>query len=190
MPRKQTPNLSTGTLPKEGAERLTRVFESVERKFLADGMEPKEAAERAAQIAWAEVKRHYYKRGTKWVKRKHPLKQKAKRNGHLTKTEALHDVSAARDLLALDEALTLANGSRAREARALVRQAVEQGCVLVPSRKHYKLRCPGAEQIIFPKTPSDHRSLKNARSRLRRAGLELNPGPEQDLTALKRRLMR
>ena len=139
MPRKPKSNLSTGTLPEEGAAKLTRVFETVEEKFLAEGMEPHMAAERAAQIAWSEVKRHYYKRGKKWMKRKRPLKQGVKRNISVTTNQAVHGIDAARTLMDLEEVLALANG---------------------------------------------------ASSRTQIPNLELGPGPQQDLKALKRRLMR
>jgi len=83
--------LEPGTLPSKGARQLNEVFEATERRLLDDGVPAKQAATRAAQIAWSEVKRYYYKRGDRWIRRKRPLtpaqkRARAKSRGGLPKS--------------------------------------------------------------------------------------------------------
>ncbi len=58
--------IEPGTLPAHGAKMLDEIYE----RELADGRPKK----RAAEIAWGVVKKHYYKRGKKWQRRKRALK--------------------------------------------------------------------------------------------------------------------
>ena len=66
---------ASGTLPKAGAELLAETFKRVLYQYYEREGRPLEEAETiAAQAAWSQVKRHYYKdRSTgKWRKRKKP----------------------------------------------------------------------------------------------------------------------
>lgn len=53
--------------------------------------------------------------------------------------------------------------------RATVADAVARGWVLERTRKHLRLTKPGCGPVIFPKTPSEYRGLKNLQADLRRA---------------------
>lgn len=67
MARKKYEIPSTGTLPKKGVKQFSAVYVSArERGF---------TQQRSAQQAWCEIKRYYYKRGDKWIKRKDPIPQ-------------------------------------------------------------------------------------------------------------------
>lgn len=60
-----------------------------------------------------------------------------------------------------------------REARALVRQAEEQGFTVKEKKKGWLLLTPnGQGSVMIHKTPSDHRALKNELARLRRYGFK------------------
>ena len=57
--------------------------------------------------------------------------------------------------------------------RSLARTARASGWLITRRKSgHLAWRSPDGEVIITPSTPSDHRSSKNARARLRRAGLK------------------
>lgn len=69
-----------------------------------------------------------------------------------------------------------------RDYRKLVKAAEKVGWELTPARKggHPRLVPPGgwtrpdgepAVPVIIPSTPSDHRSFKNTRADMRRAGI-------------------
>lgn len=70
---RSTKGPNTGALPKGAASRLREIFFAVEESMLEKGVPPREAAQRSAQIAWSEIKRDYYKRGDRWVRRKRRL---------------------------------------------------------------------------------------------------------------------
>ena len=56
--------------------------------------------------------------------------------------------------------------------RSLARTARDHGWTIsLRGSGHLAWRSPDGEVIITPSTPSDHRSAKNSRARLRRAGL-------------------
>lgn len=61
----------------------------------------------------------------------------------------------------------------ARDTATLVREAADAGFTVKRTRGgHVRLVPPGGgETIVAPSTPSDHRSLKNTRAVLKRAGL-------------------
>lgn len=62
------------------------------------------------------------------------------------------------------------------EVRALVDQAIEHGCQLLgyDGRGHPRLLLPNGRKTSIPSSPSDWRSLRNVRSRLRRYGVPLS----------------
>lgn len=55
----------SGNLPKHGKEILARVYESTRSRGFDQ--------ESAARQAWCQVKRHYYKRGDRWIRRSTPV---------------------------------------------------------------------------------------------------------------------
>ncbi|AEJ94664.1 hypothetical protein FDI63_gp086 [Mycobacterium phage ChrisnMich] len=59
------------------------------------------------------------------------------------------------------------------EVRALVSAVQEVGAEVKAHRGHFKVYIDGVLTTVFPSTPSDIRSLKNAIATLRRAGLPL-----------------
>jgi hypothetical protein len=56
-----------------------------------------------------------------------------------------------------------------KSLRAAVAEAVARGWVLERTRRHLKLSKPGCGSVIFPKTPSEYRGLRNLEADLRRA---------------------
>lgn len=61
-----------------------------------------------------------------------------------------------------------------KDMQRLIARAEAAGCqVDGGSDRHYKLRCPSGVLVILATSPSDHRAVKNARARLRRAGVAL-----------------
>lgn len=61
-----------------------------------------------------------------------------------------------------------------KRARPLVRAALAQGWrVEVTGGNHLRLLPPHGRPVFMAATPSDHRSVLNARATLRRAGLEV-----------------
>lgn len=64
-------------------------------------------------------------------------------------------------------------GSAQKEIRAIVKAAEEQGWRVKQGKAHYLLLAPdGINKVTVASTPSDHRALDNAISRLRRYGLK------------------
>ena len=64
------------------------------------------------------------------------------------------------------------------ELRAAIRTATDRGWLLRRSKKNHLLLTPpshvasaGKAVVVLPSTPSDHRSMRNAISQLRRAGV-------------------
>jgi hypothetical protein len=57
------------------------------------------------------------------------------------------------------------------EMKAIVKGLAQQGCVIKDTAKGWMVYCPNGEMVSMHKTPSDHRALRNARSRIKRAGL-------------------
>lgn len=53
--------------------------------------------------------------------------------------------------------------------RATVADAVARGWALERTKRHLRLVKPGCGVVIFPKTPSEYRGLKNLQADLRRA---------------------
>ena len=53
--------------------------------------------------------------------------------------------------------------------RAAVAEAVARGWVLERTRRHMRLRHPDRGFVVFPKTPSEYRGLKNLQGDLKRA---------------------
>lgn len=53
--------------------------------------------------------------------------------------------------------------------RATVADAVARGWVLERTKRHLKLSRPGCGSVVFPKTPSEYRGLKNLQADIRRA---------------------
>jgi hypothetical protein len=60
-----------------------------------------------------------------------------------------------------------------REVQDLLIKAENLGCAIEHGAKHVQVKVPGGGIVTMPKTPSDHRSIPNAKSQLRRAGLKL-----------------
>jgi hypothetical protein len=61
-----------------------------------------------------------------------------------------------------------------REVQDLLALARARGCAVVPTRNgHYKVLVPGGGLVVVPRTPSDWRSIRNIRSDLRKAGLDI-----------------
>lgn len=66
-----------------------------------------------------------------------------------------------------------AMASLAKEVRALVRAAEKQGFTVKEKKNGWMLHSPnGQGSVMIHKTPSDHRALSNARTRLRRYGFQ------------------
>ncbi len=66
--------------------------------------------------------------------------------------------------------------STKKELKQLIRIAREQGWKVEPTRKgHWWFRPPNPAdgQVLVAGTPSDHRALKNAKAKLRQAGLDV-----------------
>jgi predicted RNA binding protein YcfA (HicA-like mRNA interferase family) len=58
------------------------------------------------------------------------------------------------------------------DLKDLIRDAVAAGFQVARTRSnHVKFVAPNGTVIFGPSTPSDHRSLKNVRAKLRRVGL-------------------
>jgi hypothetical protein len=57
------------------------------------------------------------------------------------------------------------------DVRSLLRAADKAGAHIERRRRHFAVHHDGRIITTVPTTPSDHRSLKNARATLRRAGL-------------------
>lgn len=72
-PKGQRTPPPSGNLPKHGKEMLAAVYESAADRLESEGIPAAEAKERASRQAWCAVKRHYYKRGTKWHRRQRPM---------------------------------------------------------------------------------------------------------------------
>lgn len=53
--------------------------------------------------------------------------------------------------------------------RATVADAVARGWVLDRTKRHLRLRKPGCGSVVFPKTPSEYRGLKNLEADIKRA---------------------
>jgi predicted RNA binding protein YcfA (HicA-like mRNA interferase family) len=69
-----------------------------------------------------------------------------------------------------------------REYQALVDLAQEQGWVVtLTGGDHLRFQGPDGQLVFTAQTPSDHRSIKNAVSFLRRAGLVV-PHPQRKKT--------
>lgn len=56
-----------------------------------------------------------------------------------------------------------------KNLRPAVIAAAGRGWVLDRTKKHLRLTKPGCGQVIFPKTPSEYRGLKNLEADLKRA---------------------
>lgn len=59
------------------------------------------------------------------------------------------------------------------DVRDLLRSAEKAGAHIERRRRHYAVHHGGRIIATVPSTPSDHRSLKNARATIRRAGLSI-----------------
>lgn len=64
---------SPGTLDTAGKRLLWTVYEAAKKHYRKQGERGAQLKQLSARVAWAEVKRHYYKRFSKWQKRKHVL---------------------------------------------------------------------------------------------------------------------
>jgi predicted RNA binding protein YcfA (HicA-like mRNA interferase family) len=61
-----------------------------------------------------------------------------------------------------------------KDMKEIVRQLRKQGWDVSPTRNgHFRARSPNGSVYTLPHSPSDRRSVKNARSDLRRLGAEL-----------------
>jgi len=57
------------------------------------------------------------------------------------------------------------------EVRALLKELRKSGAVIDSRHRHHKVFVKGRCVGVIPKTPSDHRSIKNNIAALRRAGI-------------------
>lgn len=58
----------------------------------------------------------------------------------------------------------------------ILREAEKQGCRIEQSKgNHWKIFVPNGSIIVTASTPSDYRSLRNTRARLRKAGIVVGP---------------
>ena len=64
---------SPGTLDDDGRRMLWTVYEAAKKHYSKQGERGAQLKQLAARVAWSEVKRHYFKRGAKWQRRKHVL---------------------------------------------------------------------------------------------------------------------
>lgn len=64
---------ASGNLPAHGKKILAAAYENAKQDALERGLSESAAKRSAAPQAWCAVKRHYYKRGERWIKRKDPL---------------------------------------------------------------------------------------------------------------------
>jgi len=62
-----------GTLDDDGRRMLWSVYESAKKHYRKQGERGARLKQLAARVAWSEVRRHYFKRGGKWHRRKHVL---------------------------------------------------------------------------------------------------------------------
>lgn len=62
-----------------------------------------------------------------------------------------------------------------KEIKKILRQLDQQGWRIKDTGKHIKAYPPDRSKrmVVLPRTPSDHRALKNAISQLRRSGARL-----------------
>lgn len=61
-----------------------------------------------------------------------------------------------------------------KDLKVLLKKAREQGfTVRMNRRQHYRVTSPSGETISTPSTPSDYRSLREVRSKLRRIGMDV-----------------
>ena len=73
------------------------------------------------------------------------------------------------------------NGGKARgrkrrrvgnpEVREMLRVAEANGCRVKSGSGHFSVYAPNGKIVTLPSTPSDHRSVLNCRSQMRRAGI-------------------
>jgi hypothetical protein len=63
--------------------------------------------------------------------------------------------------------------SRKKDVRVLIKAIRKLGCEVHNHQGHWKIYRDGSYLTTVPGTPTDHRALLNARSRLRRLGLDL-----------------
>ncbi|HEY8414386.1 MAG TPA: type II toxin-antitoxin system HicA family toxin [Thermaerobacter sp.] len=61
-----------------------------------------------------------------------------------------------------------------KEIREIIRYLQKEGWTLRQGGKHYVLT-KGDKVLTLPKTPGDHRSMKNVYADLRRAGIQWPP---------------
>lgn len=59
------------------------------------------------------------------------------------------------------------------QMRNLLQAAFDAGWKISKARKHIKLVAPDGQLVVCPSSPSDHRSHLNARSELRKRGLDV-----------------
>ena len=64
---------AAGTLDDDGRRMLWTVYESAKKHYRKQGERGARLKQIAARVAWAEVGRHYFKRGKKWNRRKNVL---------------------------------------------------------------------------------------------------------------------
>lgn len=65
---------SPGSLPPDGRRMLWSTYEDAKKHYRKQGERGAALKRLAARVAWAQVGRHFYKRGAKWQKRRRPLK--------------------------------------------------------------------------------------------------------------------
>jgi hypothetical protein len=66
-------------------------------------------------------------------------------------------------------------GGLNKDLKKIFRQAEQRDWIVRRRRSgHYLLQGPRGQKVFCPATPSDHRSLKNLKSHLSKAGLDLS----------------
>lgn len=86
-----------------------------------------------------------------------------------------HDEVAATAATTRGTPVALADLSQSMpaEIRAVIRKSLESGATLIKTGKHYKLTQQGKQPVVISATPSDHRSMKNLKTHMRRSGFPL-----------------
>nr|WSX25642.1 hypothetical protein OG690_38525 [Streptomyces tubercidicus] len=61
-----------------------------------------------------------------------------------------------------------------RDIQDILKRVKKQGfAVRMNAKRHYRVTSPGGDTVTVPSTPSDQRSVKNVRSKLRKIGAVL-----------------
>jgi len=62
--------------------------------------------------------------------------------------------------------------SEAKNIRKILTGLEQQGARVKPTRDGWQILCPSGDIVTMHGTESDHRAMRNTRSRIKRAGLQ------------------